>query len=661
MREISLDYFPIDYSIVNRILSFLRSGVTRKLAARRRIFIEAITKFYSIEKACGVHGDNPIQVVTHLRRFLPKNIFTEDDIDYYYYPEMVLAVSRQYSEFEPSRKLLTMAYIVRILSKNFVSISHRSRQVPLYWFRSINDFHIFLYDLKVGFERIRVSQRRVSVPEFSVIIVLDSERVFDSLLDRLKEFSDFIVFLIVSDKGIRIYKPEGLGIDDLIAELSDIMDVTVEEYSPNSEKLDEMTRYLKEVIFKSDIWPWHIGFFVSRLIKNRPDFIQLASRLKLEIDYSSPIYSEPQFLPLLSAVYLAIKRIAENISTIERMKASIIREQKKLEDLTVGRIVPVSQPEEPIRPIVPVQRFAKKPRVSQEAEYRATDIGRYIAYRLIKYATGAPIYAEDITYTKNIVRFKIALQELHGIQVDDLHVAELLDKNGNCSLYIYYIGSLEDFYFAFMEAKYLQERTKCGHWLLMDKTTAVLKTPWKSSLILVIAKDIDELETIIQKILGNTQEPLSSQIKMQVYFEDCDTYISDALVDLREALILIETHPWECSENFIGFENKGEIIQFIRFSEDSWLIDVPKKEGETLEIYQDSTLDTEHIRKIVRAFFNGDDWRKYCNLRKVEKINLRDTQRLQSSQIDSLKHIESLTNKDPQQNKTAEPQETDPW
>jgi len=91
---------------------------------------------------------------------------------------------------------------------------------------------------------------------------------------------------------------------------------------------------------------------------------------------------------------------------------------------------------------------------------------------------------------------------------------------------------------------------------------------------------------------------------------------------LREALILIETHPWGCPENYIGFERDNEIIQFIRFSRDQWLIDVPKQVGDVLEVYQNDSLNTESVRRIVEEFARRGNWRAYCNLCrvKIEKI-----------------------------------------
>lgn len=70
--------------------------------------------------------------------------------------------------------------------------------------------------------------------------------------------------------------------------------------------------------------------------------------------------------------------------------------------------------------------------------------------------------------------------------------------------------------------------------------------------------------------------------------------------------------------NFIGFvKENAETIQFVRFEEDSWLIDAPVIEkGKFSHSLNDDDLSTEKVKEIVKRFFLGENWQSLCNLKK---------------------------------------------
>ena len=70
-------------------------------------------------------------------------------------------------------------------------------------------------------------------------------------------------------------------------------------------------------------------------------------------------------------------------------------------------------------------------------------------------------------------------------------------------------------------------------------------------------------------------------------------------------------------EYFIGFvKNNEEKIQFIRYEENSWYIDVPILEkGENSHSLNDDDLSTEKVKEIVKRFFLGENWRSLCNFK----------------------------------------------
>lgn len=96
---------------------------------------------------------------------------------------------------------------------------------------------------------------------------------------------------------------------------------------------------------------------------------------------------------------------------------------------------------------------------------------------------------------------------------------------------------------------------------------------------------------------------------MKMYKDDGKEYIpadSPTEINLREALREIEEFPIS-EEGFIGFINeRDESIQFIRFDEDDWLIDVPFLENEKYAYSLQDDIDHSLVKEITTRFF----WRK---------------------------------------------------
>jgi hypothetical protein len=88
-------------------------------------------------------------------------------------------------------------------------------------------------------------------------------------------------------------------------------------------------------------------------------------------------------------------------------------------------------------------------------------------------------------------------------------------------------------------------------------------------------------------------------------------------VTLEKALKEVDNSP-TTEGNYIGFTNeKDETIQFIRFEENGWIIDVPvTKKGKLAYSLQDDNLTTEKVKDIVKKFFSGENWQSLCNLKK---------------------------------------------
>lgn len=95
-------------------------------------------------------------------------------------------------------------------------------------------------------------------------------------------------------------------------------------------------------------------------------------------------------------------------------------------------------------------------------------------------------------------------------------------------------------------------------------------------------------------------------------------------ITLNEALTHINQQPTDetCEDNHIGFvNNKGETIQFIRFSDGYWLIDVPiLKDGEYSHSLQDNDLDIVKVKEIVTRFSRDMNWRQLCKLTSTKPV-----------------------------------------
>jgi hypothetical protein len=76
----------------------------------------------------------------------------------------------------------------------------------------------------------------------------------------------------------------------------------------------------------------------------------------------------------------------------------------------------------------------------------------------------------------------------------------------------------------------------------------------------------------------------------------------------------------DVDDSFIGFVNeKEETIQFVRFEENAWVIDVPIFEkGIFSYSLGDDHLTTEKVKDIVKKFSAGEDWKSSLNLTRLE-------------------------------------------
>ena len=86
--------------------------------------------------------------------------------------------------------------------------------------------------------------------------------------------------------------------------------------------------------------------------------------------------------------------------------------------------------------------------------------------------------------------------------------------------------------------------------------------------------------------------------------------INDQPVSLSEAFSYIEEIPTNefSTEAFIGFVNeKEEVIQFMRYTENSWLFDIPLQDAKTKQwnnqLLQLEGIPTTLVKRIVENFF----------------------------------------------------------
>lgn len=97
---------------------------------------------------------------------------------------------------------------------------------------------------------------------------------------------------------------------------------------------------------------------------------------------------------------------------------------------------------------------------------------------------------------------------------------------------------------------------------------------------------------------------------------------ADSPKEVTLEFVLAEIDRLPTEDSFLGLVNeKDEIIQFVRFEEDGWLIDVPvgDEEGNYSYSLQDDDLTTEKVKAIIKRFFVGENWKSLCNLRKLQQ------------------------------------------
>ena len=97
---------------------------------------------------------------------------------------------------------------------------------------------------------------------------------------------------------------------------------------------------------------------------------------------------------------------------------------------------------------------------------------------------------------------------------------------------------------------------------------------------------------------------------------------ADSPKEVTLEVVLAEIDRLPTEDSFLGLvHEKDEIIQFVRFEEDGWLIDVPvgDEEGNYSYSLQDDDLTTEKVKAIIKRFFVGENWKSLCNLRKLQQ------------------------------------------
>ncbi|HJX23227.1 MAG TPA: hypothetical protein VJ574_02310 [Candidatus Bathyarchaeia archaeon] len=86
-------------------------------------------------------------------------------------------------------------------------------------------------------------------------------------------------------------------------------------------------------------------------------------------------------------------------------------------------------------------------------------------------------------------------------------------------------------------------------------------------------------------------------------------------ITLELSLEEIERHPTVRFNRFGLIDEKGESIEFIRWEDDKWSIDVPVYEnGEYAYCLHEDFLTTGKVKRIVSLFHSGGDWRSMCRL-----------------------------------------------
>jgi len=591
-----LELFEVDKDTVGKIVSFLSSKATRKLRSRKEILIDTVTLLYSIPKTCGVRGDNPLRVVSHLRMYLPHSLFFDDDINYEYYPEMVLAVSQVYAkEFRPSRKLLVMAYLARVVSNEIREVIYRDENYPLFWAKTPLEFFRLLYDLRIEAKRERgvAFPIRVLVPKFVVALILDADKTSQDFLDKIMLLSDFVVLIVVGEEKAKVYYPEGLDAGRIKDALSKIIEVHSAQYRKSEENLKLIADNLKQIFMEKAPSTWRLGSFLYDVLRIDPEFTKLLRNLGLYLDYTFTIADKPEiYAPTISAVCTALKHIGKIAVRSELPKEKMFVEEASVETHMVA----------------PPLRFEK---TTYSSSLPKEDFEYCVAEKALRRTLGASIEASDIDPNLMVI-YEVLAEIFNSIQHESLRWLMKITKEGKTVALIYFMEEVDGWWCALMEIRTEVENISEATWRRVGMGMYAVRTMWDTAMLLLIAKNKEELVGKINKAIT-----LSEQLdlpQLTVSFDDCDVYVEDIACTLREALILIETQKW-CKGNFIKIENRSnETIQLMRVDKDTYILDVPVKTSEKVEIHR-ATISLEKTRRIIIDFAYGEEWRKHCDLK----------------------------------------------
>jgi len=594
-----LELFEVDKDTVRKIVSFLSSKATRKLRSRKEILIDTVTLLYSIPKTCEVRGDNPLRVVSHLRMYLPHNLFFDDDINYEYYPEMVLAVSQVYAkEFRPSRKLLVMAYLARIVSNEIREVIYQNENYPLFWAKTPLEFFRLLYDLKIEVKRERSASFpiRVSVPKFVVALILDADKTSQDFLDKIMLFSDFVILIVVDEEKTKVYYPEGLDAGKIEDALSKIMEVHLAQFRKSEENLKLIADSLKQIFMEKAPSTWRLGSFLYDVLRIDPEFTKLLRNLGLYLDYTFTIADKPEiYAPTISAICTALKHIGKIA-----VRGELPKEKMVVEEASVKTHI--------VAPSPPPLRFEK---ATYSASLPKEAFEYYVAEKALRRVLGASIEVSDID-PNLIAIYKVLAEIFNSIQHESLRWLMKITKEGKTIALIHFMKEVDGWWCALMEIRTEVENIGEATWRRVGVGMYAVRTMWDTAMLLLIAKSKEELVGKINKAIT-----LSEQLdlpQLTVSFDDCDVYVEDIACTLREALILIETQKW-CKGNFIKIENRSnETIQLMRVDKDTYILDVPVKTSEKVEIHR-ATIPLEKTRRILIDFAYGEEWRKHCDLK----------------------------------------------
>ena len=595
-----LKQFNLDYNVVKKIVSFLGSKATRKLRERKEIFIDAVSLLYSIPRTCEVRGENPRRVIFHLRKYLPHGLFFDDDINYEFYPEMVLAVSQVLTkDFRPSTKLLVIAYLARVLSRKIREIVFSGERYNLFWTKTVAEFFRFLYDLRVEIRREEggLFSLKVFTPKFMVALIIDGDRASDMFLERITAFGDFVLLIVVWEEKAKIFYPKGAEIEPLREAISGLIDAEYIEYEADEDNLTSLASLLKHVLMERPPETWKLGSIVYDLLRVSPELSGLLSSLNLHLDYTFTIADKPEkYAPSLVAIYTALKRI--EYTPIKRYEKDVSEEIS-----TTEKEKPVTAPKfaEPIFGL-PKTRYSH--RISRE------DFAHYLAKKAILSLLGANIDVSEID--REILLTHIVFSKIFDLLRKRKYVwSAKMMKAGEVVAITYLMGTIDGIWYALLEVRTETEKLSSQSWKKVGQGIYAIKTFWDTAMLLLLAKNIEELVEKINK--ATTLSENFSYPVLTVTFDNCEVYVENMECTLRETLIIIETQNWWCKGNFIKIQNmKNEAIQLIRVDNNRYILDVPMETSERIEVHR-ATVLVDELKRIITEFAYRKNWRKYCH------------------------------------------------